>query len=458
MVTSVFIANTQNDLKPDYDAMSFTVLTIVAAAVQGMPPDGGAVIPKWNGPDETIVRVQAMLYSSLCASITAAFVAMLGLQWLAHYAKPERGSSIDTIRNRKLKMDGMDAWRFNLVLDCLPVLLHTSLLLLGSGLSIYLFFINQTVAGVVIAFTSFCLFFYFISSAAAIISQHCPFQTPLSLTLRYLTRRLVPKAWFADGSRRKPRPSRPKAKTMDHIVLPMWALASDPSPLFSHGEIDWDGYVVYSSCVTWMFEKPLEHDTVMAIVKFVPEIVWHGGIRTIPLERIYDNLLECFDNQTHAPTVISRYRDRAYLSAKAVLHIIIQRRSLGENADAAIFDSIAERHPRMGSRQYEGDSDLESTLGLIDCVLGANPPAMRWEKFSFTTPHHSWMAHILLYRAWDTLGTSSELSEDVTSFIKHTLSLNPPPPSVIVTDCLLIVGLILGIGVHVDDLSVVDKR
>ena len=459
VVTSVFIASMQNELKPDYEAMSFTVLTIVAAAVQGNPSNGAdSVIPTWSGPDETIVRVQAILYSSLCASITVAFVAMLGRQWLTHYAKPERGSSIDTIRNRKLKMDGMDAWRVNLILDCLPLLLHTSLLLLGGGLSTYLFSINQTVAGVVIGSTAFCLLSYFVSSAAAIFSQHCPFQTPLSVTLRYLARRLVPRGWLTETSRRKPRPSRPKTKSENHIVLPMWTLAADPDPLFSHREIDWDGYVVYSNCVAWMFEKPIEHDTVMVIIRFIPEIVWHGGIKTTPLERIYDSLFECFDDQVHFPAVLSRHRDRAYLSAKAVLHVIVQRRCLGENADAAILDSIAARHPRMGSRHYEDDSDLEATLGIIDCVLGGRAQVMRWETFKFTAPHHSWMAHILLYRAWDTLGTTGVLSKDVTCFIKHTLSLDPPPSSAIVADCLLIVGLILGIGIHVDDLSVVDKR
>jgi hypothetical protein len=338
VVTSVFIASMQNDLKPDYEAMSFAVLTVVAAAVQGAPSNGGdPIIPKWNGPSKAVVRVQAILYSSLCASITVAFIAMLGRQWLTHYAKPERGSSIDTIRNRKLKMDGMDAWRVNLVLDCLPLLLYTSLLLLGSGLSTYLFIISQTIAGVVIGFTSFCLLFYFISSAAAVLSQHCPFQTPLSLTLQYLVRYTVSKAWFADSQRKKPRPSRPKAKSADHIVLPMWTLTTDPDPLFSHREIDWDGYVVYSNCVTWMFEKPIEHDTVMTIVRFIPEIVWHGGIQVTPLGRVYDNLLECFDDQVHNPTVLSRYGDRAYLSARAALHIIIQRRCLAENADAAHF-------------------------------------------------------------------------------------------------------------------------
>jgi len=349
-------------------------------------------------------------------------------------------------------------WCFNLVMDSIPLLLHASLLLLGCGLSNYLFFLDQTVAGVVIGFTSFCLIFYFVSSAAAVISEHCPFQTPLSLTLRHLAHRLIPKAWWKDNSRRKPRPSRPKTKTAHHIVLPIWMFAADPNPLFSHREIDWDGYVVYFNCVTWMFEKPVDHDTVMAIIGFIPEIVWHNGIKTIQLERTYDNLLECFDDKLDCPTVLSRCRDRAYLSAKAVLHMIIQRRCLGDVTDVEIFDSIAARHPRMGCWGYDEDSDLGSTLSIIDIVLGAPMPTLEWQALKFTTPHHSWMAHILLYRAWDTVGTANNLSEDVTGFIKYTLSLDPPPSTAIVADCLLMIGLILGIGIHVDDLSVVDKR
>lgn len=459
VATSVFIASMQDELKPNYEAMSFTVL----ATVYGTPPDGSdSTIPQWNGPDKTVVRALAILYSSLFASATVAFVGILGRQWLTHYAKPERGSSIENLRNRKMKMDGMDTWCFNLMMDCLPALLNASLLLLGIGLATYLLPLSQTVAVVVIGFTSFCLLFYLASSAAAIIFPHCPLQTPCSLTARYFISYLVPKAWIQDISRRRTCPIRrktkDKAKTTDEVTHPMWALVADPDTLFSHREIDWDGYVVYSNCVTWMFQKPVEYDTVMAIVGFIPEIVWHSGIKTVPLERIYDNLLGCFDDKVHCPTVLSRHRDRAYLSAKALLHIIIQRRCLGNGADTAVIGSISARHPRMGYRHYEDDSDLESTLCIIDIVLGASMPAPEWEKLELTTPHHSWMAHILLYRAWDTIVNTGKLTEDVAGFIKHSLSLDPPPPDDIVADCLLMVGLVLGIGIHVDDLSVVDKR
>ena len=111
----------------------------------------------------------------------------------------------------------------------------------------------------------------------------------------------------------------------------------------------------------------------------------------------------------------------------------------------------------MGSKHYEADSDLESTLGVIDRVFGDFEP-MRWQDFSFTIPHHAWMGHILLYRAWDVTTKGGPLPDDVTQFVLHSLRLQPPPPAPIVADCLFIVGLALGIELHIDDLLVVDKR
>ena len=54
-----------------------------------------------------MVHVQSILYSSLAASLLAAFIAMLGEQWLDRYAQVEmRGSVIDRSRHRQRKMDG----------------------------------------------------------------------------------------------------------------------------------------------------------------------------------------------------------------------------------------------------------------------------------------------------------------------------------------------------------------
>ena len=157
--------------------------------------------------------------------------------------------------------------------------------------------------------------------------------------------------------------------------------------------------------------------------------------------------------------VISKLRDKAYLSAKALVHLTIQRKCIGDESDEAVFESISNRHLAMGSKHYKGDPDLESTLGITDRVFGVSvPEPMRWEKFSFSGEHHAWMGHILLYRAWDTIRRGKPLPDDTKEFVLHSLRLEPPPPAPIVADCLFIVGLVLGIELCIDDLLVVDKR
>ena len=164
--------------------MNFQLLTIVASVSLGNVPTGdNAAFPQWTGPDPAAVRIQAILYSSLSASLLAALIAMLGKQWLNRYASAGRGSIIDRGRQRKRKMEGMDTWKFDLVMECVPLMLQAALLLLGYALSDYLYFINRVVASVVIGFTAFGLLFYFLITSAGTLSFNCPFQTPLSLVL-----------------------------------------------------------------------------------------------------------------------------------------------------------------------------------------------------------------------------------------------------------------------------------
>jgi hypothetical protein len=86
-VTSAFVVDIQSNLEPDYQEMSYTLLKIIANVSLGNVPTGDdAAFPQWNGPDPTIVHVQAILYSSLAASLLAALIAILGKQWLNRYA------------------------------------------------------------------------------------------------------------------------------------------------------------------------------------------------------------------------------------------------------------------------------------------------------------------------------------------------------------------------------------
>ena len=479
-VTSAFIIDLQSQLQPDYTQMSYALLTIIARAQLGQIPVGpDAAFPQWNGPDPMLVYAQTILYVSLSASLLAAFIAMLGKQWLSRFSQLEiRGSVADRSRDRVRKFKGMVSWRFDLVMESLPLMLQISLLLLGYALSHYLFFLNKAIAGVITGFTAFGLLFYLLIVSAATLSYSCPFQTPLSLIIRFMIRFDDEHRKYLERCRkwlgrlftwkREPLKSRPDnsypfpgintldGKTFDnHIELP---ITSPPGqhPLLPHKEADRDSYALDAECIIRMFEISTDTDVIQANMKFISEITWHAGIKTIPLERVYGAVIECFNRSTGRPVVIPKFRNQAYLGAKALLHLVIQRQCFGDTSDQILFESISNRHQIIGSEDYKGDSDLESTLGVIDRIFG-NVERIPWLEFSPTHPHLAWMAHTLLFRAWDFVRRGNPLPDDIREFVGYTLHLDPLPPGPIIADCLLIINLAFGIGVNDLDLFAIDK-
>ena len=142
-------------------------------------------LPQWAGPPQAIIHTQCLLYASLFASLLAAFIAMLGKQWLNKYDSIDlRGSAIERSRDRQRKLNGIKAWYFDQVIGSLPVMLQAALLLLGCALSKYLWEIHTTVAAVVIGVTSFGVLFYLFIVVAGTTSIDCPYQTPLSNLVR----------------------------------------------------------------------------------------------------------------------------------------------------------------------------------------------------------------------------------------------------------------------------------
>ena len=421
----------------------------------------------WTGPDSTIVHVQAVLFSSLAISLLAAFIAMLSKQWLSRYSE-SHGSLTQRGRNRQRKIKGVTTWHFDLIMECLPLLLQVALLLFSYALSIYLLTINKAIAAVAIGFTSFGLLFYFIIVSAATLSYNCPFQTPLSLTLRILFRLEDPdknyleQAWsrlkriFPAVPRCSGRPRAHEEVPGDHVELAMIRPSGQP-PQLAPGWTTCVDYALDTECIAWLYQRSRSTEVIMAIAGLIPEIVWHDDMGPSPLKQLYDIMLECFDSTSQPPALIPKLREKAYISAKALVHLAVQGKDLGYETD--VFQSISMRHQPVGSRHYDTDSDLESTLGMIDRVFAYdNLPSMRWSQFSFTVPHQTWMGYTLRCYAWHALGTGYPLPGDAEQFVLHSLRLVPPPPAPIVVECLHIIGLVLEITLQDHDQQVIGER
>ena len=415
----------------------------------------------WTGPDPNLVRVQTILFSSLAASLLAAFVAMLGKRWLNRYSQVEtHGSLVDRSRDRQRKMDGMAIWGFKLVMECPPLMLQGALLLLGSALSKYLFTVDNLIAWVVFGFTASGLLLYLAIVVAATMSYNCPFQTPLSQLIRSAAllfderekhlgrfKRWLPHTFFWKEWRRTGGPRLFNRKHNNgYFELPLIDLPHRPLPPVLFGHIDRAGYVLDSNCVAWMLETSTDPDAILHIMKFIPEIIWHDGIHATPLEKLYDTVLECFDHSSERPVLIPKFKNKAYLSAKALLHLGIQRKCIGNESDMTLFDYISHRHQTLGPMSSPEDPDLDYTLCMVDRVFRHRDfEPMDLEEFSFTSPHYAWMVRILPYRAWCFIKNGETLPGDINEFLRCSFQQEIPPPTPIMLSCLLIIGLTFGV-------------
>ena len=188
-MTSTFIALVHPELKPDMNEETAALLRVMVYT-QNNTAFGGQVptVPQpWTGPPRRIVQVQAILVASLLTSLLSAFLAMLGKQWLNRCMPVDtRGTIIQRNQYRQRKFDGIVNWYFENVMEALPLMLQVALLLLGCALSRYLWEINTTVASVVIGITGFGLLFYAFIVIAGVVSEDCPYQTPVAVFLRYI--------------------------------------------------------------------------------------------------------------------------------------------------------------------------------------------------------------------------------------------------------------------------------
>ena len=167
------------------------LLTLNQSAIPGGNP---IPLPVQEDRPNEIITVTGLMYASLLISLLAAFVAMLGKQWLNRYLRHAGGSTIERCGDRQRKCDGLEKWPFHLFVESLPVMLQASLLLLACGLCQHMWSVNVSVACVLIILTVLGVLFYFGIVIAGASSYECPFQTPGSAALRGIWKRIQPRA------------------------------------------------------------------------------------------------------------------------------------------------------------------------------------------------------------------------------------------------------------------------
>ena len=446
---------------------------LLNATTGNLPADSAASIPRWPGPDPIAVQVQSIFYTTLCASLLSSFLAMLGKKWLNQYRENAAcGSAMDRSRMRERKLAGIENWKLHAVLESLPLILQFALILLGFGLSRYLWEFSRSVSSVVIGFTSFGLLFYMLISTVSIFSPYCPFQTPFSLLVRFAVSS-APSYWQnlrqRFRSKQPPHESRavgarpdlplPKNDVGEGHDLEANTTASDivPAPivpLFPR-EIGAESDELDARCITRLLVMTADTDVVIPTMDFIPEIIWHGGITDVPLKAIYGTLKDCFNFPDPHPVVVPKSRDIAYLSARAFAHVAFQRRCITQYEEHKQDDwkALCLSHRPLSPTDCGSDFDLKTVLLTVDMTLGYDN-GFPWKQAQMTSSHRAWMSHVFLYRAWH---EGQSMSEVVMDFVENSMSLRLPS-DIVITDCLIIIGLMIGVPVHPNDITVRDKR
>ena len=148
---------------------------------------GGVTVADPIVPPRIVVWSQPLAYASLSLSLLGAFGAVLGKQWLAYYKLTRfgHGSLEERGIRRQNKLQGLEVWHLDAVLQSFPVLLQISLLIFAVALSGYVWTQEAATSGIVIAVTATGVLFYLFIVYASLLSPDCPFQTPVSSIIRH---------------------------------------------------------------------------------------------------------------------------------------------------------------------------------------------------------------------------------------------------------------------------------
>jgi len=149
-------------------------------------------VPPIFSPPSYAVAVNALFFASLGVVLVAAFLCMLVRGWIRELDRKLRG--IPDLKKRavikELREQGLLRWRFPELITILPSLIHLSLLLFFTGLTLYLLHVHKLPAILSISIFGIGVLGYTFSIFISAIDDFSPFRSPYSRALGVLYRQL----------------------------------------------------------------------------------------------------------------------------------------------------------------------------------------------------------------------------------------------------------------------------
>ena len=454
-----------------------------------------------------MIDVQTVLFASLALSLLSAFLAMLGKQWLNRYASTDmRGSAIERSQSRQRKMDGIVAWYFNSVMESLPLMLQTALLLLGCALSRYLWDTSIVIASVVLAVTSLGLLFYIFIVVAGTASETCPYQTPTSRTLRRLGPVLLSAAsaavsvpliigstltnavrgsdvmntiktnavyyypWWSRGKimsfLKDLALEIPGALSIDFRRLGramIWALGAPPArayhlarrlrnqfrrtPLTPEQRLDRQATVLDLRCISWTLQISLDKPVRLSSLNHLAMLAELTEFDPTLVGDCFNIFIGCFNFSDHTAVVIQGLEQLATVSATCFFRTF--RRLSVMNPTSSILTDLRRRYKKVVRPTADfKDIQFRHTMVMIDALVAERWSSHRtpWNDNRPSSQEHTSLAQCMIEAAQVGYQRTRrrKVPRWVLRFALDSLSLDPPSPGPVVADCLTVVAIDLG--------------
>ncbi|KAJ6518151.1 hypothetical protein C8R47DRAFT_1062689 [Mycena vitilis] len=252
-----------------------------------------------------IVAVQGLLYTSLFTTLLAALLAVLGKQWVMHYqAAGSRGTIEERGLERQRKLDGLRKWKLDTVLQTFPLLLQLALMLFSSALSLYLWPINRSVAGIVVRLNLLGFGSYILLLLSAAMFPDSPYQTPLSSFLKQLASPLfrILQTAFTKARKYTTQCGTSLARSLDSRTWTLPSFMQETSRNLEQSLWEEHPHLYFSDtsaevpAVTWLLETSTDPITVTIAAEMAVDLQWPLDLDTTSagarLTEIFDS---CFD-------------------------------------------------------------------------------------------------------------------------------------------------------------------
>ncbi|KAI0287306.1 hypothetical protein BC826DRAFT_972305 [Russula brevipes] len=207
-IVTAFLIDSYKGLQPDFGSANTNLTAQVAILLARSTNQTDPVLPPMPTPNSqtAYLTINVLWFLSLTCSLLCALAATLVQQWSRTYLQgtEERFNPHQRTRMRTYLQQGVQKFHFSELVDAIPMLLHVALFLFFTGLLVFLFNLDTTLARILLVFIVPAFFLYALLTTLPVFFYDCPYKTPLTSILSYLTYAVA-----AYGPRRRHRGRKP---------------------------------------------------------------------------------------------------------------------------------------------------------------------------------------------------------------------------------------------------------